>query len=439
MAIFQESQPDEAMCPVLKPKGATDVVVGISGCSGSGKSTLTAILHFIFERAIKNGLSKDNGPPAIITVLCDSHFIPKPDCPRAQFKPVFPGDAYVMSGLPEYTHPGVFDCPDTDTPLALDYPRMCATLETEFGTAAYEEKQQKPEPQQAKKEDDYCHQQILKLKSRIRSGSTIGGNLPAGTLQQALQLIQASAWNQLSLNRGLGFQGLIFRADDPPGDGSEQNGAADAGQNGIDGHRAVNGSNDNTHAQNEALGKRTKGNVAVACRIALVEGFMLYPTDVDDPSTSWGEALTSATDPRVKESLRYAKKLYDCLDLRLYMPLDRAMARHRRLTRPPYVDTIALEGGGRQPGQAWKTEGYFDDVAWPNHEHFHQHLFTQKIQEAYPAFDPEKGGQAMGCIIRGDQDADLAKTVIWAVKQILNHLEEKEQGARSLFLSKKLP
>ncbi|KAL8352053.1 hypothetical protein RB601_002395 [Gaeumannomyces tritici] len=438
MAIFQESGPDEAMCPVLRSKGATDVVVGISGCSGSGKSTLTAILHFIFERAIKNGLSKDDGPPAIITVLCDSHFIPKPDCPRARFKPVFPGDAYVMSGLPEYVHPGVFDCPDTDTPLALDYSRMCATLETEFGTAAHE-KQWNPEPQQAKKEDDYCHQQILKLKSRIRSGSTIGGNLPAGTLQQALQLIRASASNQLSLNRRIGFEGLIFRADGSPGDGSLSNGATDVGQNGADGHGAVNGSNGNTGGRSEALGKQAKGVVIVACRLALVEGFMLYPTDVDDPSTSWGEALTNATDPRVKESLRYAKKLYDCLDLRLYMPLDRAMARHRRLTRTPYVDTIALEGGGRQPGQAWKTEGYFDDVAWPNHERFHQHLLPHKIQEAYPAFDTEKGGQAMGCIIRGDQDADLAMTVIWAVKQILGHLEEKEQGARSRFLSEKLP
>lgn len=359
MVIFEESLPDGAVCPVLKVKDTTDVVVGISGCSGSGKSTLTAILHFIFERAIKNGLSNGNGPPAIITVLCDSHFIPKPQCPRTRFRPVFPGDAYVMSGLPEYVHPGVFECPDTDTPLSLDYPRMCATLETEFGTAAYKEKQQKFQLRQKQKEDDYYQQQLLKLKSRIRSGSTIGGNLPAGTLQEALQLIQASASKQLSLNRKLGFQGLIFRANNLPGDG-----AADAGQNGTNGHEAVNGSNGSTGGGNGPPGKQAEGNVDVCCRLALVEGFMLYPSDVNDPSTSWGEALAMATEPQVKENLRHAKKLYDCLDLRLYMPLDRATARHRRLNRPPYVDAIALEGGGRQPGQSWKTEGYFDDVAW---------------------------------------------------------------------------
>ncbi|KLU82669.1 hypothetical protein MAPG_01738 [Magnaporthiopsis poae ATCC 64411] len=439
MAILEESLPNGAACPVLKIKDTTDVVVGISGCSGSGKSTLTAILHFIFERAIKNGLSNGNGPPAIVTVLCDSHFIPKPECPRTHFRPVFPGDAYVMSGLPEYIHPGVFECPDTDTPLALDYPRMCDTLETEFGTAAYKEKQQKFQLQQQKKEDDYCQQQILKLKSRIRSGSTIGGNLPAGTLQEALRLIQASASYQLSLNHKIGFQGLIFRADDSPGDGLHPNGAAAAGQNGTNDHAAVNGSNGNAGQENKPPGKQTEGSVAVSCRLALVEGFLLYPSDVNDPSTSWGKALATATDPQVKENLRHAKKLCDCLDLRLYMPLDRATARHRRLNRPTYVDTIALEGGGRQPGQSWKTEGYFNDVAWPNHERFHRHLFTEEIQKTYTDFDPQEGGQAMGCIIRGDRDADLARTVMWAVQQILNHLEEKEQAARSQFLAAKLP
>jgi len=364
MVIFEESLPNRALCPVLKTKDATDVVVGISGCSGSGKSTLTAILHFIFERAIKNGLSDGDGPPAIVTVLCDSHFIPKPECPRARFRPVFPGDAYVMSCLPEYIHPGVFECPDTDTPLALDYLRMCATLDAEFGAAAYDEKQQTLQLQQQRKEDDYYQQQILKLKSRIRSGSTIGGNLPAGTLQDALRLIQASASKQLSLNRKLGFKGLIFRADNSPGGGLQQNGAANAGRNGTNGHEAVNGSNGSTDGENGPPGKQTEGNVAVCCRLALVEGFLLYPSDVNDPSTSWGGALAMAAEPKVKENLRHAKNLYDCLDLRLYMPLDRATARHRRLNRPSYVDDITLEGGGRQPGQTWKTEGYFDDVAW---------------------------------------------------------------------------
>lgn len=75
----------------------------------------------------------------------------------------------------------------------------------------------------------------------------------------------------------------------------------------------------------------------------------------------------------------------------------------------------------------------------PNHERFHRHLFAEEIQKAYLAFDPREGGQAMGRIIRGDKDADLAKTVVWAVQQILNHLEEREQAARSQFLAMKLP
>jgi hypothetical protein len=60
-------------------------------------------------------------------------------------------------------------------------------------------------------------------------------------------------------------------------------------------------------------------------------------------------------------------------DVKLFLLTFKDVAKARRFSRTPYMD---FPYGGRTEGQYWKTEGYFDGVAWPNYERSHSWLLT---------------------------------------------------------------
>jgi hypothetical protein len=75
-------------------------------------------------------------------------------------------------------------------------------------------------------------------------------------------------------------------------------------------------------------------------------------------------------------------------DVKLFLLTFKDVAKVRRFSRTPYMD---FPYGGRTEGQYWKTEGYFDGVAWPNYERSHSWLLTDgKDKEGKHKFNDVK-------------------------------------------------
>jgi hypothetical protein len=98
---------------------------------------------------------------------------------------------------------------------------------------------------------------------------------------------------------------------------------------------------------------------------------------------------------------------------KLWLTTSEKAAKERRFARPAYIDT--KDGGLREPGQMWKTEGYFDQVAWKRHLEKHEWLVGENEG------DVELGRYKEGIYIRAE-DLGVEGTVHWAVGAILEEL-----------------
>jgi hypothetical protein len=111
---------------------------------------------------------------------------------------------------------------------------------------------------------------------------------------------------------------------------------------------------------------------------------------------------------------------------KLWLTTSEKAAKERRFSRPAYIDT--KDGGLREPGQMWKTEGYFGQVAWKNHVEKHEWLVGENEG------DGELGRYKDGVHIRAE-DLGVEGTVRWAVGAILEEmgkLAKGEQGFSAL-------
>ena len=112
--------------------------------------------------------------------------------------------------------------------------------------------------------------------------------------------------------------------------------------------------------------------------------------------------------------------LMENFDIKLFLPTSKQQAKKRRFDRHPYIDA---PNGERLPGQMWKTDGYFDDIAWGNHIKEHKWLMEDGNLEG----SMESSAEAVraGVHIRPKLDADLEDTVRWVVDVILGELGRK--------------
>jgi len=115
-------------------------------------------------------------------------------------------------------------------------------------------------------------------------------------------------------------------------------------------------------------------------------------------------------------------KLNSLLDVKLFLPTSHDVAKKRRMERPEYIDE--RKGGRRKPGQMWKTEGYFEDVAWMHHVIEHQQIAdwggAPKV-----TMEAKEAAIKCGIDVRGEVDASLENTVSWAVNVILDQLKRR--------------
>lgn len=168
--------------------------------------------------------------------------------------------------------------------------------------------------------------------------------------------------------------------------------------------------------------------------LCFVEGFLLYTdsevTSIDDDAVIRHDILDN--EPKVYQPLTYEDPdcnilpvrastrsekgaFMDNFDIKLFLPTSKDKAKARRFSRKPYIDHPL---GGRLGGQHWKTEGYFEGVAWPNYEKLHTWLLTNDtdgLGDEEPRCKHSKKGDVH---VRGI-DASVEDTLRWAVDVIL--------------------
>ncbi|RAL62991.1 hypothetical protein DID88_004078 [Monilinia fructigena] len=128
---------------------------------------------------------------------------------------------------------------------------------------------------------------------------------------------------------------------------------------------------------------------------------------------------------KMREDVISSKEaLMEEFDVKLFLPTSKEVAKHRRLSRFPYVDFPA---GGRHPGQMWKSEGYFDDVVWKGYEDSFDWLL--------------KGGEkenVNGVFVRPTFDDTVENTVeYWLVDDLMRY-EYSDVSAATLYLTAKI-
>jgi len=105
--------------------------------------------------------------------------------------------------------------------------------------------------------------------------------------------------------------------------------------------------------------------------------------------------------------------MMDHFSCKLWLTTSEKAANERRFTRPAYIDI--KDGGLREPGQMWKTEGYFEQVAWKRHLEKHEWLVGENEG------DGELGRYKDGIHIRAE-DLGVEGTVRWAVGAVLEEM-----------------
>lgn len=131
-----------------------------------------------------------------------------------------------------------------------------------------------------------------------------------------------------------------------------------------------------------------------------------------------------------KPSYVQKNELMSLFDMKLFLPTSRDVTKARRFSRRPYMD---YPNGGRKEGQYWKTEGYFDDVAWPNYEKFHRWLLAGEEELNHASYTD---GETVSTEIRiknwqrGDVhlrevDAGVENTLRWVVGMILAEMNRQ--------------
>lgn len=123
--------------------------------------------------------------------------------------------------------------------------------------------------------------------------------------------------------------------------------------------------------------------------------------------------------------------LMDFFDIKLFLPTSKSVAKARRFSRKPYIDPPV---GNRIEGQYWKTEGYFENVVWPNYEKSHGWLFNigKEGASSGPSCAAEYGSDKSSAqfywkkddVHIRETDAGVEETLSWAVDVILAEMSK---------------
>jgi hypothetical protein len=173
-------------------------------------------------------------------------------------------------------------------------------------------------------------------------------------------------------------------------------------------------------------------------KLAILEGFLLLPDrasaseptrnshDINKenqphlPRNELGteQELTALDEVAAYQKINAAAKqdLMSHFDIKFFLPTSKTQAKSRRCARHLYIDT---PHGDRLPGQMWKTDGYFNEVAWGH--------YLEESAWLVEADGVESSSEAVkhGVHVRPVMDLGLEDTVRWAIDVILGELGNK--------------
>lgn len=207
-------------------------------------------------------------------------------------------------------------------------------------------------------------------------------------------------------------------------------------------------------------GRDALGKAGLRPVLAFVEGFLVLadPTPIDETPgpkpfdlsshkallANHAHAIEKIDDDanrdhthlRAAQRPKHCKRIWDLnraarvemrslFSTKLFLSTPKALAKARRFSRPEYIDASA--GGQRIPGQMWKTEGYFEDVVWPEHVIAHE-WFIKSGEDGQMAEGPPTSKGVFVC--DGGSEDDVMEKVEWALEVILSEMARTEGVAR---------
>jgi len=201
---------------------------------------------------------------------------------------------------------------------------------------------------------------------------------------------------------------------------------------------------DNIHFE---LNDSTRLSIKFFRKFLFVEGFLILtdPENQNPPQINMSEPeylervlkmvptdarstiLETQVEERVKRPARYRarKALMNHFDVKLFLPTEKAVAKQRRLARTPYLDPPT---GMRNPGEMWKTEGYFEDVVWSSYLRDFKWMSDGDLEVSAGGIGEEvlatdEVVERKGIRVRPFREGSIEETVNWGVEAILNSFE----------------
>ncbi|KAG0650210.1 hypothetical protein D0Z07_3104 [Hyphodiscus hymeniophilus] len=402
---MEANQPTTSNPPHISSLTAPKVVtIAISGCSSSGKTTLAVILSAIFPHdtvaKMSQSLSitdflnlyKEPLPMAKVAPIViheDAYFKDKSFCPEVSFRST-PGDVDFIQKTLAFDGINQYMIVYGDDTLLKRLPTRTATSSKDL-TSAPMWHITGPDT------DSYMAVDIPGLVQGIQHVQKTGSLSPA-TIRANKQTSIATPW--LMITNAQREAILTEHADLIK-----------------DFKRFIKRW---TNQQIKARSEAENGRKVARPLMLIVEGFLLLPDpylspvspDVGSSSSSENRPLSSPS-PENTPGLRSSKRnssyailaarkaafkntnekarevLMDQFNVKLFLPTSKDQAKKRRFARPCYIDR---PDGQRDAGEMWKTEGYFEEVAWAHYEKEHKWLF--------------RDGNIEGDIVQLSDDAD---------------------------------
>ncbi|KAI1095762.1 hypothetical protein F5B19DRAFT_265862 [Rostrohypoxylon terebratum] len=301
-------------------------VIGISGCTSAGKTTLALLLDVVLREAVCRLASCNRDynpelPPHTAVIHQDAYFFKdrKESGPEVPVRPVWPEDKFVAGMTGPDDPPMLLMVEDRDRVGSCDVERLARHID---------------EPDKRRRADVPNPRFLTRMQERAGmqgedverddispAAATAASQLAPGTLDAAVEAMRDA-----------------FRRSAVDGDAKIRSVRLDG-----------------------------NGVPIVPYRFTIVEGFTLFARDPDHEPI--GRVSKSGDAEAV--ALRALRRMQDRFDVALFLAVDREQARRRRFKRERYVD---VPQGNRKPGEGWKSGGYFDQVAWPHYERYHQHI-----------------------------------------------------------------
>ncbi|XDG09443.1 hypothetical protein ABKA04_009058 [Annulohypoxylon sp. FPYF3050] len=369
----------------LPTKPEENFVIGISGCTSAGKTTLALLLDVVLREAVCRLASYNRDynpelPPHTAVIHQDAYFFKdrKERGPLVPVKPVWPEDKLVagMTG------------PD-DPPVLVEDRDRVGSCDIELLAKHIDE------PDESRRADVPNPRFLTNLQERAR----IQGE---GEMEEVerddISPAAAAAASELepeTLDAAVEAMRDAFQRGETESESEPMKRAVHVDDNGVP---------------------------IVPYRFTIVEGFTLFARDPDHEPIG----RVSRNGDAEALALRELRHMQDRFDVALFLPVEWEEARRRRFVRERYTD-VPL--GKRRLGECWKSGGYFDQVAWPHYERYHQHILPH-LAAAYSS-DEEVRQQEHGrpwcatnawerdpCVngvhVRPEAISSLDDTLLWA-------------------------